>query len=70
MENANPCDSFQDDFSNRAVCFPGIVLPKEYNLMQSMHCALLVSDSTLVKKFQIGLICQSVMHKLGKSRLV
>ena len=44
MENSNPCDSSQDDFSNRAVCFPGIVLPKEYNLMHSMHCALLVSS--------------------------
>src|SRR6218665_312293 len=32
----------------------GIVFRKEYNLVYLLHYASLVSDSTLVKKFQIG----------------
>jgi len=31
------------------VCFPGIVLPREYGLLQSLHSALLASDSSFTK---------------------
>ena len=56
-------------FKPCTVCLPGIVLPKEYNLVHSLHCALLESDSTLVKKFQIG-FTDILAFKLFPSYLV